>query len=278
MSTSPIVDLPRASRSSAKARLLTVLGEFVLPTGGHAWTSTLVGALAELDIAEKNARQAIARVKDQGLISSQRHGRQVRWSLTDAGRNLLEPGAARIYSFGTTNQDWNGQWLLAHSPVAEAQRSLRNQLRTKLGFLGFGELSASLHVSPHLDRELDLRRVLNELGLAESSTILRSSSASQAEDADLVRRAWDLDALIVDYDNFIASFSDRTVPSSEARSFTDVVALVHAWRRFPFADPELPTDLLPHPWAGRTAADLFHDRHRAWSPAALRWFRALDAD
>jgi hypothetical protein len=52
---------PRAG-SSAKALLLTVLGELVLPHDGVVWTATLVAALTGLDVEEKNARQAIARL------------------------------------------------------------------------------------------------------------------------------------------------------------------------------------------------------------------------
>jgi len=268
-------ELP-AQRGGAKALLLTVFGEFVLPAGGEAWTSSLVSAAESLGIGEKNARQAIARIGDQGLIVSRRHGRQVRWSLTDTGRELFESGARRIYDFGSAGVDWHGEWLVAHCQVAESQRSLRTQLRTQLGFLGFGELSASLLISPHLDREPQLRHVLAELGLSDEGVVLRSTTASAEEDASLVERAWDLDALAASYRSFRGSY-ERRRPSTEEESFRALVELVHDWRRFPFVDPELPTDLLPEPWAGTTAASTFHDRHAAWTVSAQDWFGALES-
>lgn len=267
-------DLP-ANRNGGKALLLTVLGEFVLPSGGEAWTSSLVAAAAAVGIGEKNARQAIARIGDQGLIEAGRHGRRVRWSLTPDGRRLLEAGAQRIYGFGTTFVDWHGEWLVAHCPVAEAQRALRNELRTQLGFLGFGELSASLLISPHVERADQLRQVLGRLGLLEASVILRSTTGSVGENADLVRRAWDLDELAGRYRSFSAGHQQRH-PDTDEASFAAVVELVHEWRRFPFIDPELPTELLPTCWAGTAAATAFHQRHAAWSPGAQRWFEALD--
>lgn len=263
-------ELP-AQPGGAKALLLTILGEFVLPAGGEAWTSTLVDAAAALDIGEKNARQAISRLGDQGVIVAGRHGRRVRWSLSPTGRELLEVGTERIYAFGRGGHGWSGAWLVAHSPVAEAQRSSRTQLRTRLGFLGFGELSASLLVSPHVDREPELRAVLDELGLTLDSTILRSTTGSPAEDAELVARSWDVQGLAVAYTAFVDEQSARD-PRGEEASFRAVVELVHDWRRFPFIDPELPTELLPDPWAGATAAALFHDCHARWSPAARRWY------
>ena len=65
-------------------------------------------------------------------------------------------------------------------------------------------------------------------------------------------------------------------PAAAARrtaSFAAQTALVHAWRRFPFIDPDLPDDLLPRDWPRRAAYELFKDRHEhvgARRPAALR--------
>jgi len=52
---------------------------------------------------------------------------------------------------------------------------------------------------------------------------------------------------------------------------------VHAWRRFPFLDPQLPRELLPANWSGSQAAELFHRRHNQWRPAAERHWAELSA-
>lgn len=266
-----------AQEGGAKALLLTVLGEFVLPAGGEAWTASLVAAADVLGIGEKNARQAISRIADQGLLEGVKHGRAVRWSLTTAGHQLLESGAQRIYEFGTSAVDWDGQWLVAHCPVTESQRGLRNQLRTELGFLGFGELSPSLLVSPHVKRDDQLREVLSRLGLIDESTVLHSSTMSDLENAHVVSKAWDLEELAASYRGFSRAFSAVSVDNPED-AFTAVVELVHDWRRFPFTDPELPTELLPAGWAGTQAVVLFHAKHNTWSADAQAWFRALEAN
>lgn len=270
-----IEELP-AARGGAKALLLTVLGEFVLPSGSEAWTSTLVAAADALGIGEKNARQAIARIADDGLIESGRHGRLVRWSLTPAGRELLDAGTKRIYQFGTGEVAWEGEWLLAHCPIAESQRALRQRLRTRLAFDGFGELSPSLAISPHVSREPDLRATLSDLGVLADSVVLRSRTGSTTADADLVERAWQLDDLADEYVAFSRSHDDRD-PGDDHAAFRAVVELVHDWRRFPSVDPELPTELLPDRWAGASAATVFHERHASWSPAAREWFAAQES-
>jgi len=265
-----------ARKGGAKALLLTVLGEFVLPNGGGAWTSSLVAAADALGLGEKNARQALSRIKDQGLIESERHGRLVRWALTPAGRQLLETGTETIYSFGRRDVEWNGQWLTAHCPVAESRRAVRNELRAELRYLGFGELSASLLISPRVDRDPELRQVLERLGLLDESTIMWAQSANEAEEHQLVARAWNLDELATSYLGFTKAH--RSTETREPQmAFAALVALVHDWRRFPFIDPELPTKLLPSDWPGAPAVEMFHRQHAALSIAAQGWFAAAES-
>lgn len=269
--TEPTTLVPQPSRSGAKTQLLTVLGEFVLPGGGSVWTAELVRALGALGIGEANARQAIARTAEDGMIAAHREGRAVRWELTAEGRRLLEEGADRIYGFGRGAPDWNGDWLLVHCPVAETMRRRRDRLRTRLAFLGAGELSPSLFVSPHVGRDTEVRTVLAELGLDSDSVVLRAAVDDPTDRDALVARAWDLAALATEYATFVDRHGDRS-PTSPEQAFVSSVELVDDWRRFPFVDPELPTDLLPEGWVGAVAADLFHRCRDEWSDPAREWF------
>src|SRR4051794_40059173 len=115
MSLVEAVDGPFVTRrqelgaASARSLLLTVLGEFVLPAGRPVWTSTLITLLADLDVAEKAARQAIMRTADSGWIEPRRIGRETRWSLTEAGTELLREGTERIYGFAAGGEPRGGR-------------------------------------------------------------------------------------------------------------------------------------------------------------------------
>src|SRR5215211_6327239 len=139
--------------SSAKAVLLTMLGELVLPHGGSVWTATVVRGLGLAGVEEGNARQALARLADQGLVTSEREGRRARWYLTAEARQLLTAGTERIYRFTAGADEWDGRWLVVLSSVPEGQRAKRHQLRTRLAFAGFGSLGPGVALSPHLERE-----------------------------------------------------------------------------------------------------------------------------
>src|ERR1700712_1208479 len=108
-----------AGSPSARGLLFTVLGEFVLPNGGTAWTSALIDAIARLGVEEKNVRQALMRTAGDGWLSPGGVGRRTRWRLTTAAEEMLTSGTSRIYGFGGTAPEWDGQWLLALARVPE---------------------------------------------------------------------------------------------------------------------------------------------------------------
>ena len=242
---------PRAG-TSAKALLLTILGEFVLPRGGSAWTQSFVDGLATLGVAERNARQAIARTAEQGFVESERVGRRARWRLTAHGRELLTVGTERIYGFGADGDEWDDHWLVVLCAVPEDQRAKRHHLRSRLAFAGFGFLTPTVAISPHTDREEVANAVLRELDLVGAGAVFHAEAGSLTPVHDLLHRAWDLDALADEYEAFIAAFAARRA-ATDVERFAALVELVHAWRRFPFVDPEIPERLLPRRWPGRRA-------------------------
>lgn len=262
-------------RSSAKSLLTTFLGEFVLPNDGGVWTNTVVVALDALGFTERNARQALARLGDQALIEPERHGRTVRWRLTDAGARLLTTGADRIYGFCARAEAWDGHWLVVMCSIPESQRAKRHQLRTRLTFEGFGFVAPSVAVCPHREREGAANEILRSLGLDGDALTLDARTGELTSDLRVIASAWSLDALEEQYREFLAEFS-AVAADSPLGAFQATMRLVDAWRHFPFRDPELPLHLLPADWPGTPARDLFAACRGDWGPAAQEWFLATN--
>jgi phenylacetic acid degradation operon negative regulatory protein len=263
-----------AGASSARGLLFTVLGEFVLPGGGTAWTSAVIAAFARLGVAEKATRQALMRTAADGWLRAEKAGRRTRWHLTDAARRLLTDGAERIYSFTPAAGNWDGRWLLVAARVPEGDRQARRAVRTRLNWAGFGSLGPGLWISAHPEREDEAARVLREAGLDGDAHLFVATRAGLAGADAMVRAAWDLAAIEQEYERFLAEFGGPGPGDVLARQ----VALVHAWRRFPAIDPALPRDLLPARWSGLDAARRFADLHQRWSAQAQReWKRLNDA-
>jgi phenylacetic acid degradation operon negative regulatory protein len=257
--------------ASARSLLLTVLGEFVLPSGGPVWTATLIDLLADLDVAEKAARQAIMRTADSGWIEGSRVGRETRWSLTAAGTRLLREGTDRIYGFAADERAWDGRWLVMTVGVPENERGLRQRLRTQLGWAGMGSVNASTWVTPWTDREPEAQGVLDDLGLLTGSWSFVAAAGKVGDERSLARTAWDLDAIERRYEDFL-ELASRRRPRTDRQALVAQVRLIQAWRRFPLLDPGLPRDLLPPRWSGNRAAEVFRERHASWAPRAqLAW-------
>jgi phenylacetic acid degradation operon negative regulatory protein len=253
--------------ASARSLLLTVLGEFVLPASRPVWTATLIDLLADLDVAEKAARQAIMRTADSGWITNSRMGRETRWSLTDAGTRLLKEGTDRIYGFAADDRSWEGHWLVLVVAVPENARQLRTTLRTQLGWAGLGSINPTTWVTPWTNREHEAIRVLRELGVEAGSWSFLAERGALGDERSLARTAWDLDAIEARYEDFLELAASRR-PRTDRQALVAQVRLVQEWRRFPLLDPGLPKELLPPRWSGSRAAEVFRERHAAWAPRA----------
>jgi phenylacetic acid degradation operon negative regulatory protein len=159
--------------------------------------------------------------------------------------------------------------------VPEEQRSVRHQLRTRLAWAGLGSLGGGVWLTPHVEREAELLAVAGEAPAALTTSFV-ASLGSLCRPQDVVAAAWDLDQVRSQYDAFIEDFS-AIRPSSGEACFRMQTLLVHAWRKFPFLDPDLPEELLPAGWPRRRAHELFVGRHSRWQGPAREWFEELEA-
>jgi phenylacetic acid degradation operon negative regulatory protein len=255
---------------SARSLLFTVLGEFVLPIGGQAWTSALIELLGRLGVAEKASRQALMRAAADGWLAADRVGRRTRWRLTPAAERLLTDGTERIFSFSAIANGWDGRWTLLLARVPETDRAGRHLLRSRLAWSGFGNCAPGVWLSPRTDRAGEVQGVLAEAGVTDAQLFLASHHGDGSL-TGLVRQSWDLTGLARHYRDFIAGFA-----GADGDPLVRTTELVHAWRRFPFIDPELPALVLPADWPGPAAAKVFRRRHADWSARAVRAWAELN--
>jgi phenylacetic acid degradation operon negative regulatory protein len=261
-----------AASSSARGLIFTILGEYVLPAGGAVWTSAMIDAMSRLDVEEKATRQALMRTAADGWLLAERIGRRTRWRLTPNADRLLTEGSERIYGFGARRHGWDGDWLLVLARTPEAERPSRHVLRTRLTWAGFGSAAPGVWISTHAERLAEVERALAEAGLAGEAQIFRGRHAD-GQLPVLIGQAWDLASVGRLYQDFIAAFG----AANPGDPLAAIIGLVHAWRRFPWTDPDLPTDLLPPDWPRPRAATLFRRRHAQWAAAATQSWRQISA-
>ncbi len=258
---------------AARSLLLTVLGEYVLPRRASVWQETLVAALESVGYSQHAARQALSRSTRDGWLVTERRGRRARMTLTDPTAELLRAGAQRIYPFGQP-WEWDGRWLVVVLRVPEERRAVRHQLRSRLAWTGLGSLGGGVWLTPHVEREPELAAAINGESAAEATSFV-AALGSIGNPRQLVADGWDLDRIRTQYVAFIDDFS-RVRPTKPQDCFRVQTLLVHAWRKFPFLDPDLPASLLPAGWPRDRAHQLFVDRHERWQATARSYFEQLE--
>jgi len=246
----------------ARSLVFDLFGDYLRYRGGEVRLRGLVALMACFDVPEATVRVVVTRLRKEGWLASRREGRETVYLLTDAAWELLDEGRSRIFDRATG--PWDGQWNMVIYSVPETERALRDQLRKKLAWCGFGPLTSSVWLSPH-DRTGPVRSAFAGEPAVRIDAF-RSRSVGPASDRDLAARAWDLAALDHDYAGLLARYEPRLAgyrgaPPEGAAALVERMRLVHDYRRFPFRDPDLPPELLPAGWSGRIAHGVFQEAH-----------------
>lgn len=246
----------------ARSLVFDLFGDYLRYRGGEVRLRGLVALMECFGVPESTVRVVVTRLRKEGWLASRRDGRETVYSLTDEAWALLDEGRSRI--FQRMADPWDGQWHMVIYSVPETERSLREQLRKKLAWLGFGPLSASVWISPH-DRVQQVRDAFEGVSAVQLD-VFRSRSPNTEADRDIAARAWDLGELDRDYAQLLETYEPRLDRYrrgrlSDAEALVERMRLVHDYRHFPFRDPDLPLELLPAGWSGRRAHDVFLEAH-----------------
>ncbi|HXW50793.1 MAG TPA: PaaX family transcriptional regulator C-terminal domain-containing protein [Candidatus Acidoferrales bacterium] len=265
-------------RLRPRSMLFTLFGDYVYPEGGEIGLGGLVRAGLALDMTETAVRSAVARLAREGWLRAERRGRSSFYRLSQAGRSLIEEGTRRIYN--PDGRTWDGSWCLLTYSIPERQRSLRDQMRKELAWLGFGQLVSGVYLAAH-DRGDEVRRLAKRVGVQAFARTFLARCIGATNDARLVEECWDLRAVGRAYDTFLRAYAPRFArDATRARrgrlddkaAFVSRFFLTHDFRRFPFVDPDLPQRLLPKRWPGVRARRLFERYHAMLGDGALRFF------
>jgi len=276
------IDTFRAQRRvQATSLIMTVFGDAVLPRGGRIWLGSLIRLLGPLDLNERLVRTSVFRLVREGWLSTETVGRRSNYALTPAGRKRFDEASQQIYS--SRAPLWDRRWRMI-LVVSELDPKQREALRRSLFWKGFGVVGGNcfFHPGADLGDALDALRADGLGALLPGLMPLVAAdfhSAMAASDADLVRRAWDLDELASGYAGFIASYeailaqlrASALPDEGDELAFLLRILLVHDYRRSLLRDPELPEVLLPADWPGHRARLLCKELYKRLEPASNRY-------
>lgn len=252
---------------SPRDLVLTLYGDFLLHRPVAVWVGSLIVLLEPLGLSEGYVRTTLSRMTSRGWFETERAGRRSYYRLSARGRRLLEEGEARIYH-PPQNEVWDGEWTLIAYSIPESQRQLRDRLRVRLTWLGFGSVGNGLWISPHDVRER-VAAIAEELDVASYLEVFRGAHLGSSDARRLVSQCWDIGSINTRYEAFIdrhlSDFRAMKAKGSSSISSREAYVrrfeLVHEYREFPLLDPFLPRPLQTEEWAGECALGLFQAYH-----------------
>lgn len=262
---------------SARSLLLTLAGEMLPDRPEGAWTTALLKVLGGLGVEDHAGRQVLARSAASGWLERERVGRAVRWRLAARGRELVAEGVRRSETYLGTDDTWDGSWLFLWVSVPQQQRTTRKRLYGGLDWLGMGNPTPGLWVTPHNERAPELRRLVTDLGLEDTAVAITGPNAGVGlTDAQLVEQSWDLSELAAQYRRLLDQESSAPEPTDPDEILLTYLDLLNLQQRFMRRDPQLPATLLPE-WVGHEAAALLAERRHAWEKQAhARFWQLVD--
>lgn len=275
-SISAVADLADQGTTRAPRTLVvSFLGAVVRRMGNWLPIGGAIELLDAVDLDPQTVRTAVFRLKKRGWLTPEARSGVRGYALTPHALEVLAQGDEIIWH-ARQSASLDDGWCIVNFSVPESMRSRRQQLRSHLTTLGFGNTGTATWIAPA--RMLPAaERAIAELELTDYSAVFVGSHVAGQDLRTLLAESWDLDGINGRYREFVASHAaiEKSLAGSAlitpAYAFATYLRVVDAWRRLPFRDPGLPRDLLPEDWAGPRATALFEHLVAALEGRALAY-------
>lgn len=259
-----------------KRLLLSFLGEFM----AQGWdepvrTGVFLEVLRGAGVAAPAARATLDRLVTNGVLTRERHGRQLEFSLTPVGQTVLAEAIDRVRGPSPFHPNGDG-WTLVTFSLPEELRTLRARLRSTLIWNGFAPLRDGLWLAagrPALAAAIEpLRDELPDGTL----TAFHAEELEGFPIAPSVRDAWDIDGVREAHQTFIDTWRDADLHTASAIVLRTM--LVADWLELLRADPRLPPEfIMDEQWPAATSFALYRRVHAELAPRSEAEFTELTA-
>ena len=257
--------------------IITLFGLFGRPAGKAIPVATIVKLLAELNSEPSSVRSSISRLKKREVLVSKKTAWGNGYALNEQLEAHMQAGDERIFSSRAASM--TDPWLLVSFSVPESERKNRHIIRTGLARIGFGTVAAGLYIGPaHLKAEISA--YIQEHQLWNYVDLFVCEASAHMDLTHKIAHWWNLDAIANEYQHFVDLYQTeaqhwqqlhRQQRATPQAAFQLYVPMMTHWRRLPYLDPGLPTELLPSDWIGLKARKVFHDLQRLLHTLAAQY-------
>lgn len=267
-----------SSPPRAKSLVMTLFGDVITPHGGKVWLGSLIELLAPFGVSDRLVRTSVFRLAEEGWLDAQREGRRSQYALNTKSAARFERAYQRIYT--PSYREWDGRWTLVFATSGTITAEQRAGLRKELLWQGYGMVAPSVFAHPAADAE-SLDEILQRVDVKGAVFVCRASEAEPPPArplSELIGQCWELGSVIEDYQEFLGYFegvpkmlNGKGTPLDPEQAFVVRELMIHAFRRVNLHDPQLPLELLPAQWPGKTAYELCHQIYQTTYEAAEQY-------
>jgi len=268
-----------ASRTPVRAGslIISLFGDSISQHGNSVWLGSLIEALAPFGLNARQIRTAVFRLVQENWLVSRQSGRRSYYSHTDFGVRHYEKAARRIYA--SQHQDWDGKWTVVIPAFVTNEE--RDELRKELVWLGYGAIAPGMLAHPS-GRRQSLDETLQEMAITDKVVVLKAETKDLASSVclkQLAHTSWKLDEIGTRYEQFLEKFRPvcsaikKTKQPGLKECFLIRTLLIHEYRRILLSDADLPSQLLPVNWPGKTALELTANLYKAVHQGAIGYIK-----
>lgn len=264
----------KKTRANFETMVYTLFGAYIIPRGGEVWVGSLIELLKPLGLSENAVRLGLSRMSRKGVFKRKKKGRKSYYSLSKKGLEKMSGGRER--GLERDYKNWDGKWRIVVYTIPEKLREDRNNLREKLKDFGFGNLGNSIWISPY-NIISNVVSKADKMGISQYVDIFEGEYFPEYDEKGLLERAWQLEDLREDYENYIREYSDKLNKLKKRIEDNDIEgSKVFAERFLSMAeyidvsldDPMLPVEILPDNWPGYRAREIQRDYQKLLKPYA----------
>jgi phenylacetic acid degradation operon negative regulatory protein len=269
-----VEELHARGRLSARATLLNAFGDLIYPSADPVPTALVLTVLRDAGVEDHAGRQALARASRSSWLTGERRGREMWWSVSDHGRELIRDGHRRIDTLSDDLPPWQGQWVVLLVSIPHERRAVRERLHRYLTWSSFGSPAGGVWVCPYPERESGARFAIDRFALRDTTLSFTGSSGTIGlDDREIVERAWRLPSLQAHYQDLVRRHG-AVEPRTGSEAVRALLDLDGELQRLPLIDPQLPEELAPGSVTRESAKILMGHKQR-WRAQARDYVDGL---
>ena len=227
---------------AASADVLDAMGNFTYNSYSYLYSS-----LGD-SYPKERVDEAVVSLTREGLLEGNKsEGLRITLAGADIKKSLHQ----------ARQKEWDGKWRVVFFDIPEAQRKLRDDLRSELKKLGFGLWQRSAWITP-FDITKELSSYLQKQDLFAVVQILVGERFGELGDRDFAAKVWPLKEINERYKALLSIWKGEIGKESAVEERMEAAAFLHnRYLDILTSDPQLPPELLPHNWTGNEAKKLF---------------------